>query len=177
MAAVLLAHFSGTAAGGMSPEVTMTTRSGFYEVRGEFRTRAPLDTAWAVLTDYERIGSFVSSIWRSEVLSRHGDSLRVRQAATVSVFLFRRTAHVVLAVREQPRQRIDFVDVSGEDFRKYVGAWTLDANGDSTMVGYALDAAPRSGAPSWLSRSVLTHTTSDLLAQVYAEIERRAARH
>jgi carbon monoxide dehydrogenase subunit G len=175
LAAALVLQVRGAAAAGSVPEVRVLTRPGVYEVHGEFKTRAPLATAWEVLTDYERIGSFVSSIRKSEVVSRQGDSVRVRQAATVGIFPFKRTAHVVLAVNEQPRERIDFVDISGLDFRKYAGAWTLHANADSTVIGYTLDASPRMTAPGWLSRGVLRGTTTDLLSQVRAEIERRAA--
>jgi hypothetical protein len=44
------------------------------------------------------------------------------------------------------------------------------------VIGYTLDAAPRATAPGWLSRGVMRGSTSDLLAQVRAEIERRAAK-
>jgi carbon monoxide dehydrogenase subunit G len=147
-----------------------------YELHGEFKTRAPLATAWEVLTDYEHIGSFVSSMHSSEVVSHHGDSLLVRQAATIGFFPFKRTEHVVLAVNEQPQHHIEFVDISGRDFRKYIGAWTLRTNADTTVIGYTLEVTPRASTPPGLSRGVMRSTTSELLAQVRAEIERRAAK-
>jgi len=173
---VLLALTGGTAAAGGAPRVTVSSSSGMYEVRGEFITRAPVVTAWEVLTDYARIPSFVSSMQESEVVSRPGDSLRVWQAATVGALTFHRTIHVLLAVQEEPQRRIAFADVSGHDFGKYVGAWTLRAAHDSTVVAYALDASPHKNAPRLLSRNVMSRTTSELLAQVRAEIERRAAK-
>jgi carbon monoxide dehydrogenase subunit G len=159
-----------------APEVTVATEAGVYEVRGEFTTRAPLATAWEVLTDYARIPAFVSSIRESVVEQRNGDSLRVRQLASVGVFPFRRTARVTLTVHEIPRRRIEFSDVSGNHFREYAGSWTLREVSGSTLVSYALAAVPRSGPPEWLGRGFMSHSVNDLLSQVQAEIERRAAR-
>jgi carbon monoxide dehydrogenase subunit G len=176
-AGVLLAHAGSTARSAESINVIATLRSGIYEVRGEFTTAAPLATAWEVLTDYAGISAFVASIHQSTVERRGGDSLRVRQIASVGVFPFRRTARVTLVVSEEPKRRIEFMDVLGEDFRKYTGSWALRADSGSTVVSYALDAVPRAGAPGWLGRSVMSHTTADLLAQVRREIERRAAKH
>ena len=174
-AGVLLAHTSSISRSAESLKVIATLRSGVYEVRGEFTTAAPLATAWEVLTDYAGISAFVASIHQSTVERRGGDSLRVRQIASVGVFPFHRTAHVTLVVSEEPQRRIGFVDMLGQDFRKYAGSWALRADSGATVVSYTLDAVPRAGAPRWLGRSVMSRTTAELLAQVRREIERRAA--
>jgi len=176
IAAALLVGSSGAAAAASSPKVTVESRSEVYEVRGEFSTNAPIDTIWAVLTDYGGIGSFVSSIQRSDVERRDHGELRVHQVATVGKFPFRLTARVALAVHEDPLRYIAFADVSGEDFATYVGSWTLRADSGATVVTYVLDAAPRSGPPGWIARGGMRHTVSDMLAEVRTEIERRAAK-
>jgi carbon monoxide dehydrogenase subunit G len=173
---VLLALAGGAAAAASSPKVTVESRSGVYEVRGSFSTGAPIDTAWAVLTDYGGISSFVSSIQKSEVERRSDEDLRVLQVATVGHFPFRLTARVTLVVHEEPRRHIAFADVSGQDFRTYVGSWTLRTDSDETVVAYVLDAAPGSGPPGWIARGGMRHTISEMLGEVRAEIERRAAR-
>jgi len=172
-AAALLAMAGGAAA---APIVTVDSRSGTYEVQGEFTTAAPIDTAWAVLTDYEHIPSFVNSIKRSEVLRNTGDSVRVHQSAVVGVFPFRFTARVTLAVTEEPMRRIEFIDTLGEDFFRYAGSWSLRGDSSTTVVHYSLLAIPRSNAPSWFGRSMMSHGVADLLLQVHREIDRRAAR-
>lgn len=158
-----------------APFVTVASRSGTYEVAGEFTTAAPLDTVWAVLTDYGHIPAFVNSIKQSEVLGGGGDTLRVHQSATVGVFPFRFTARVTLAVTEEPMRRIEFIDVLGEDFFRYVGAWSLRGDSSVTTVRYSLLAIPRSNAPSWIGRGMLSHSVADLLLQVHREVDRRAA--
>ena len=173
-AAVLLAFAGGTAAA--APDVTVESRSGTFEVHGAFTTGAPLDTAWAVLTDYAHIPAYVNSIKHSVVLRSGGDSLRVHQVATVGVFPVRFTARVTLAVNEEPERRIEFIDVLGEDFFRYAGSWSLRADSTTTLVQYSLLAIPRSNVPAWLGRSMMSHSVADLLLQVHREIERRAGR-
>ena len=175
-AAVLLAVASGIAAAASAPRVTVESHSGVYEVHGSFRTDASLSVAWDVLTDYDRIASFVSSMHESRVEEKNGDTLRVHQVATVTVLLFHRTVAITLAVTETPPQRIEFTDVLAQDFRSYAGSWSLRADSGSTLVSYALRAAPHTGPSGWFSRGVMSRTTSDLLAEVRKEIERRAAK-
>jgi len=170
---VLLALAGDAAAA--APVVTVESRSGTYEVRGEFTTAAPLDTAWAVLTDYGDIASFVNSIKKSDVLKSGGDSLLVYQSAVVGVG-FHFTARVTLSVTEDPKREIEFVDVLGEDFYRYAGTWSLSGDSSASVVKYSLLAIPRSNVPSWIGRSVMSHSVSDLLLQVHREIDRRAAK-
>ena len=126
-----------------------------------------------MLTDYGRIPSFVNSIKQSVVLRSGDDSLRVHQVAAVGVFPFHFTARVTLAVTEEPLQRIDFLDVLGEDFFRYAGSWSLRADPGATTIQYSLLAIPRSNVPAWLGRSMMSHSVADLLLQVHREIDRR----
>ncbi len=155
--------------------VTVGYRDGVYEVRGSFTTVARLQTVWEVLTDYEHIPRFVASVKHSDVERREGGVVRVRQMASVGVFPIRRTARVTLDVREQAPNRIEFRDVLGKDFSVYTGAWSLRGDARRTVVRYSLDVTPRAKVPRWLGRSMMSRSASDLLSQVRAEIERRAA--
>jgi hypothetical protein len=181
LAAVLLGGFRGTAAG-KGPVVSVESHSGVYDVHGSFTTHAPIATAWEVLTDYDKIPSYVSSMRESRVEGRSGDTLRVHQVAVVTFLLFHRDATVTLAVKESrgnaPSEpdRIEFVDVLGQDFLRYTGSWSLRADSASTEVSYTLRAHPRTGPSGWFSRGVMSRLTSDLLVRVRAEIERRAAK-
>lgn len=174
LAVVLLSGFGSAAAAGKGPVVSVESHSGVYDVRGSFTTHAPIATAWEVLTDYDKIPSYVSSMRKSHVEGRNGDTLRVHQVAVVTVLLFHRDATVTLAVTESAPDSIEFVDVLGQDFLRYAGSWSLHADSASTKVSYTLRAHPRTGPSGWFSRGVMTRLTSDLLSQVRAEIERRA---
>lgn len=163
-----------TSAWAQSVSVTVSDSAGAYEVRGRFETSARMDTVWEVLTDYGNISRFVESMKQSDVVARDSTHVRVRQVATVGLFPMRKTARVTLDVQERPPGRIEFHDMLLQDFHAYRGSWSLSRDSTRTVVAYALDASPRSGAPGWLGRSLMSHSARDLLTQVRAEIERRA---
>lgn len=173
--AVLLVATVATIAGSASVPVTVDYRDGGYEVRGSFTTVARLDTVWEVLTDYEHIPSFVTAVKHSDVERRADGLVKVRQVASVGVFPLRRSARVTLDVREEAGVRIEFRDMLGKDFSLYSGEWSLSGDSTRTVVAYALAATPRGMVPRWLGRSMMSRSASDLLSQVRAEIERRAA--
>lgn len=144
-------------------------------VRGTFETRVPDSVAWAVLTDYDHISRFVSSMRSSEVVQRHGDSLVVRQQAVGGLWFIHRRMNVVLEIRQVLKLAILFHDVSGQDFKSYAGAWRLVRDGDELHVQYELAAEPRLAVPKGLCRGVLRRTALELLTEVRTEMTRRAA--
>jgi carbon monoxide dehydrogenase subunit G len=152
----------------------VTESSGVYHVRGSFTGEAPLATAWAVLSDYERIGAFVKSIKTSEFVIGPGGERVLRQDAVVRLFPFRRAMRVELAIAEWPERRIEFRDVLGRDFKHYVGAWTLHAGEEGSAVEYTLEADPTAGLLPLIGRSAMSGNVRDLLTQVRAEMKRRA---
>ena len=170
--AALVLTAPGVRAQGVS--VTVSDSAGAYEVRGRFEIAARMDTVWEVLTDYGNISRFVESMKQSDVVARESTHVRIRQVATIGLFPMRKTARVTLDVHERPPGRIEFQDMLLQDFHAYRGSWSLSRDSTRTVVLYALDASPRSGAPGWLGRSLMSHSARDLLHQVRAEIERRA---
>lgn len=174
LALVLAGAPSPAVADAAPPAVSVADRQSVSEVRGRFEAPVPLSVAWDVLTDYDHIGDFVSSMRTSSVESRADGDLTVRQEAVVGVFPLRRTAHLLLSVRERPDTSIEFHDVLDRDFRLYRGAWELRSGPSGTGVTYRLEAQPVGATPSFLERAVLSRTVTRLLTQVQAEMMRRA---
>lgn len=157
-----------------SPTVTVEDSRTVGDVNGRFDVPVPLPVAWDVLTDYDHIADFVSSMRASAVESRMDGHLTVRQEAVVGAFPLRRTAHLLLRVREEPGNRIEFQDVLDRDFRVYRGEWQLHPGPSSTSVTYRLHAQPVRGIPPLIGRAAMRRTAEQLLTQVRAEMMRRA---
>jgi len=151
--------------------VSVTSASGGYRVEGSFRVDAPATVVWAVLTDYDRVSSFVSSM-RSSTARRESGRLLVTQEAVGRAGPFSRTMRVVLEVTEDAPERISFRDVCGGSFHSYAGSWTIARDGDGLRITYALDARPRSSPPLF-ARSIMASNARQLLEQVRTEILRR----
>lgn len=143
------------------------------KVLGRFVAQVPDNVAWAVLTDYDHLARFVSSLEASKVESRSGNHLTVAQDAAAHVFLFHRDVHVRLDVNEEPERRIVFRDTLGKDFRSYVGEWRVRPDSTGTLVEYQLAAEPRSAVPRSVCRGMLKRTAQSLLTEVRSEMLRR----
>jgi len=219
---VALAIPSGSAfARSRDVAVTVDDDHGVYSVRGAFDAAVSERVAWQVLTDYDHIGSFVTSVRASSSERRPTGRLVVTQTAEGGLFAIKRRVQVALDIQEEPRYRIFFADVLGRDFRCYVGDWFVSAPGGVNLpanpfifdagavaapaaaaetlaaprdepsagapstrsidgvgtveVRYMLQAQPRAALPGFLGRAVLRREAERLLAQVRAEMLRRAA--
>jgi hypothetical protein len=156
------------------PSVAVGNSGSGCRVAGSFRAAVPETLAWQVLTDYDHISRFVSSMRQSRIERRTDDSLFVRQDAISSFFIFHRHVQVLLDVRETPASRIAFYDVLGKDFREYRGEWRISSDSTDTVVNYELLAEPHVPMPRSMCRGMLRDVARDLLSQVRAEMLRRA---
>src|SRR5262245_5336231 len=144
------------------------------EVEGRCLVRGGGAEAWAVLTDYDGISSFVSSMRASHVSGRGPGYVLVDQVAVGRLFLFSRRMHATLRVVEEPQTRIQFEDVLKRDFTTYVGEWRVEPAEHGTAIVYRVTARPTFSLPDGMVRGMFRKTVRDLLSQVAAEIDRRA---
>jgi hypothetical protein len=174
--AVLLA--AGAAEAGAVDEIRTALHQdagGLYQIEGSFRVQAPKGVVWRVLTDYDRLGEFVSSIRRSTVTARHTDHLILEQEGTGRVLLVTKSIHVRLVVREQVEAVIAFKDILGISFHDYAGTWRMSEADGLVTVSYALRARPAFRAPGFLARKTMRESVRDLLDEVRLEIVARGA--
>jgi hypothetical protein len=149
---------------------------GSSSLEGHFFVKAPAEVAWNVLTDYDHISDFVSSMEHSRIECRTDEEVRVRQKASGRFFLFERATSVLLDIHEKPFEKIQFEDISGEDFHRYVGFWKIESTGDELLVRYSLELNPRFSVPGFVKRRVIKQSVTALLEQVKTEVKKRAAK-
>jgi hypothetical protein len=143
-------------------------------LEGRFVTAASAAAAWSVLTDYDHISLFVTSMLSSRVKARRDGYLLVEQESVAKMLWFRRKLDVVLKVNEEPPRFIAFEDVAKASFERYEGSWTLQETPGGREVIYRLTV--KGGLVGLATRSRSQDMVRDLLEQVRAEINRRAAR-
>jgi hypothetical protein len=146
-------------------------------LEGGFSIEASTSVAWAVLTDYDGMGSFVSSIRSSRLLERRGDVEIVEQLMRGKAGIFRKPVHLILEVKETSREKISFRDVSKKSFRVYEGAWEIIPLEGRLEVRYFLKAKPDFFAPDFLAISAFKNTAMSLLTEVRNEIASRQSVH
>jgi len=155
--------------------VRVTKGAEGFVIEGRSRLRATAAVAWDVLTDYDDIDRFVSSMRESRVTGRGSDYLLVEQVAVGRLLFFSRRMTTVLRVHEEPPGLIRFEDVLGRDFDRYRGEWKIVDGGDQIEISYRLTARPSFAIPDVVARGSFQRTVRSLISEVGAEIERRAA--
>lgn len=175
-AALVAAAALPAPAAGSDAKVSLDVRgaSGAYHVEGAFSVEAPAEVAWGVVTDYDGISRFVSSVVHSRVLSRRPGVTVLEQVGNGRFLFVSRKVALKLAVTETPRTRVEFREIEGS-FAQYEGSWQILPSQDGCLVGYELTARPGPGlAPRFVARAALRRGAEELLDQVRREILRRA---
>jgi hypothetical protein len=147
-----------------------------YVVTAAFDVNVATTTAWEVLTDYEGIGRFVSSIRRSAIKEREPGRVLLEQHGVGRAWIISVPMHVVLDVREYDQRALTFRDVCGKSFSTYEGAWELSTVAGGTRVIYRLKADPSGRRPAMLAKSAIRGSVKQLLDEVRAEMLTRGAR-
>lgn len=148
--------------------------SSAYHLEGRFAVAADAELVWDVLTDYENMGQFVSSIRSSRVVRQEPGGPVIEQEGSGKFLFLSRRVKLTLAVREDRPARIDFRDIEGDRFRKYEGSWRIFPSSSGCIVQYELTAEPDpSLGPKFATKKVLRKNAQRLLEEVRLEIQRR----
>ena len=94
-------------------------------VTGEIYIGSQPEKVWTVLTDYDNLKNFIPNIIESGLLKDKGDEKIIIQAGRTGIFLFKKTSHIKLKVKEEYFKHIYFEQITG-DFKVYKGEWILE---------------------------------------------------
>jgi hypothetical protein len=161
-------------AGSAFEPVSLTTRenAGVEELQGQFFVRADRRVAWAVLTDYDHISQFVSSVKISRVEKRKRDDLLLVQEMEGGILFFTKRVHLLLKIHETPMGTIAFEDQDHRDFSVYQGSWNIEACPQGGVsVLYQLTVCKNFDLP--LAGDAMNGGVKDLLGDVQKEMSYR----
>ena len=177
LAALLLAPAVAPASGDAGPTVKLHENDkGIYVVEASFTAMANPDAAWNVITDYNRIDEFVSSMLSSDVITANPCATLVRQKAEGSFLGISKELDILLQVTPMKGRRILFQEVSGVSFETYYGEWKLeDIGAGQVKVFYTITAEQKMRVPKMLVRHLAKSLALDLLVEVKDEIEHQSA--
>jgi len=170
----VLAGAGLTSAFGESPRIRVREEHGVYQVAARFVVPRPAPVALTVLTDYDRIASFMPNLTKSQVLSEEGDTTVVEQEAVAKLAMFSRRIHLLLEVRQEGGE-ILFRDRCGRSFRTYEGVWRVTPNGETAVIEYELAADPAFAVPGWVLKRMLQRDAKQMIEHLQTEIASRAA--
>jgi hypothetical protein len=142
-----------------------------YVIQGRFTLQASEHVVWGVLTDYERLHSFVDNMKMSKIVRREPDFTFVHQKFTGKYLLFTKAFTVLLKVQELPLQEITFEDVSHESFQLYKGSWRIQRkDSENLTVHYQLVFRSDMKVPKGIEKGLALKNVRKLLGQIRKQI-------
>lgn len=146
---------------------------GTRRLAAQLRTNLPLETLWAVLTDYTNLSSFIPNLSSSELVGRDGPNIRLKQVGTQQLLGLRFSAQVQLQLTEyRPEGLLRFHMLQG-DFRRFEGSWQMRELPDGSSLVYELTVQGCLGMPIALIEERLRQDLSSNLNAVVTEARKR----
>lgn len=141
-------------------------------VSGEVTVPVPPVTAWAVLTDYERVPEFVPGMRVSRVLEQNGNTRLVEQQGEMLANNMRMFYMGTLRIVEEPPEKILLHFISGT-FQNTRGQWALKGTKSPVTLSYQLDFDAKTPYPSPVMIGLLQQQVIHWVTSFAAEMERR----
>lgn len=131
-------------------------------------------TAWAVLTDYDHMATFLSNLTSSKIVERRGETLHVAQAGSTKVAFMTFSFAAVRAVELSPMHEIRSSLVSG-DFKSYASTTRLVDLAQGVRIVHHGEYVPKAWLPPMVGVAVIESETRKQFEQFAAEMLRRQA--
>lgn len=156
------------------PRVEVVRSHGVFLVSAAFTVAADVATAWAVLTDYDRLAEFVPDLEASRVVSAAGEPLRVAQRGRAGFAFLHFDIDVVLAIDATPMESLRFQEAGGS-LRQLRGEWRLAPATAGVTVSYTAQIEPGFWVPPLIGTALVRRDVRRQLAALAAEMHKRHA--
>lgn len=136
------------------------------------RIHATREVVWSLITSCREALTLVPGLIGCEVVDAAPDGSwqTIRHVLDYSWFVPKLT-YVVHATYEKPA-RVSIERISG-DLKTLRVSWTLQADGEDTIAGYAIDLAPGFWVPHWVVRMALRRDLPKMLRALRTRAEAR----
>ena len=123
--------------------------NGIRRLAAILRTPISVDSIWDVLTDYDNLSELIPNLASSEVLSRQGNRVHLKQVGSQRLMGLSFSAQVQIElVEKRELGALDFHLIKG-DFRRFEGSWKMQElqGGAGTCLLYELTVQGCIGMP------------------------------
>ena len=132
----------------------------------------PPALAWAVLTDFEHMGSFVPNLSSSQVVERSDAVLKVVQKGVAHYGLFSANFESIREIGLSPPHEIRAHGVGG-NFERMDSVMRLQAEGAGTRLHYHAEVLPGVWLPPFIGPALVRHETAAQFSAMLREMVRR----
>ena len=128
--------------------------------------------AWAVLTDFEHMGSIVPNLTSSEVIKRRDGVLTVKQKGVVRYGLFSTAFESTREISLLPQREIRAHGVGG-NVQRMESLMQLEAEGAGTRLKYHAEVQPGFWFPPVIGPALVRRDTAEQFSALLREMIRR----
>lgn len=154
------------------PTIQVSNQDGALVLNISYRVPVSPREAWAVLTDFENMPGFITSLESSKVLQRSGNTLQVEQKGSIELG--------VLPIHYESRRQLDVIPYQSIRSHSLSGNIHLDSimvlsqAGNSTLLSYHATALPDLPVPNSLLGSYVGKMLENQFKSMGQEMVRRA---
>lgn len=131
--------------------------------------------AWAVLTDFEHMASFVPNLNSSRVLERGDGVLKVLQQGVARYGVFSANFESLREIRLTPFSEIRAHGLGG-NIQRMESLMRLDPEGSGTRLSYHAEAQPGFWFPPMIGPALVRNETAEQFSAMLDEMLRRRVR-
>jgi len=158
-------------------DASVTREGAILYVGATVNAAAPVESCYAVLTDYERLSEFVPGIRSSKVVSQPGEMLKIEQVGVAGPSFLGLTVRTTLGLTltppgAGPEARVDF-GAYGGNLRQMYGAWVVRESKAGCRIEYRATIEPDFPVPPLVGPFVMRRQVEAQLDAIAREIERR----
>lgn len=153
-------------------EVRVQRSGGSFTVDTTLFTPVPPALAWAVLTDFEHMGSFVPNLSSSQVLERSDAMLKVAQKGVARYGVFSANFESIREISLSPQREIRAHNVGG-NVKRMESVMQLQAEGTGTRLHYHAEVMPGFWFPPFIGPALVRHETAEQFSAMLQEMLRR----
>ena len=174
MAGLLLVHASlvGADTTDQDIDVKVAKDGPLVEIDVTLRVSASRDDAWRVLTDYDDMVSFVSTLTSSAIVRRDGNILEVAQKGNVRIGLLSFPFDSLRRIELLPFREIRSYLIEGDMKTSWFTTRIVD-EGDATLIVQHGQIVPDIWVPPWIGPAIIAAGTRKQWQEFRAEILRR----
>lgn len=132
----------------------------------------PPTQAWAVLTDFDHMSSFVPNLSSSQVVERSDTLLKVAQKGVAHYGLFSANFESIREIGLSPQYEIRAHGVGG-NVQRMESVMQLQAEGTGTRLHYHAEVQPGFWFPPLIGPALVRHQTAEQFSALLQEMIRR----
>ncbi|MEP6965125.1 MAG: SRPBCC family protein [Polaromonas sp.] len=176
LTALLCPVQAAMSAGGQSAvpddDVHVQRSGGSFTVDTTLFTPVAPALAWAVLTDFDHMSSFVPNLNSSQILERSDSLLKVAQKGVARYGIFSANFESVREISLSPQREIRAHNIGG-NVKSMDSVMQLQAEGSGTRLHYHAEVMPGFWFPPLIGPSLVRHETAEQFSAMLQEMLRR----